>query len=549
MTNPHVRSDGEGLVSTFYNDLHVYAIEAGKWFELTVAARKPTAAAAAAGGGGAAAESETAAASGSGAPGGAGGKPRKGGGKEGDEEAVDEEALDGSLRLLEVGGRRRNRNKDDDDDDDALLGTRKGLAAATAAPADGGLPPPPPPPAQAASALATAPVTAGASGAAGPTVVPSAVPSAMPSAVPSAVPSGEGPARTLVPCARMNAMAALRGSTLYVYGGLVEPEEASELTLSDLWCLDVQKMDGWSCLYEGEALETSLAKEEDDEDDDEGEEGESSDSDSDTDEETDEEGEGEGGKGDGSSSAAKTKSSSSSSSSSSASSAAAALLAAAPEEKLVALEQYLIGQLAPETAPGAQAGGSGGSGSAPGGSGSGGSSSAPGGAGAHEGASPAELKSWIKANCLSGSRPLAACPIARVIMRCVLSTARAREGRPLGVGAVSAITQWATLLRPYTKGSLAGREGTPAQLACVAEATTFCARHGWPAGVLPRLFMTLYEEDIVADATFEAWGKDASDETPGKDATLDTALVHAREFLAWIAEAEEEEEEEGEEED
>jgi hypothetical protein len=129
-------------------------------------------------------------------------------------------------------------------------------------------------------------------------------------------------------------------------------------------------------------------------------------------------------------------------------------------------------------------------------------------------------------------------------MRCVLSTARAREGRPLGVGAVAAVTQWATLLRPYTKGSLAGREGTPAQLACVAEVMAFCARHGWPAGVLPRLFMALYEEDIVADATFEAWGRDASDETPGKDATLDTALAHAREFLAWIAEAEEEEEEE-----
>jgi hypothetical protein len=462
---------------------------------------------------------------------------------------VDEEALDGSLRLLEVGGRRRNRNKDDDDDDDALLGTRKGLAAATAAPADGGLPPPPPPPAPAASALATAPVTAGASGAAGPTVVPSAVTGAAPGAGPSAVPSGEGPARTLVPCARMNAMAALRGSTLYVYGGLVEPEEASELTLSDLWCLDVQKMDGWSCLYEGEALETSLAKEEDDEDDDEDEESDSSDSETDTDEDTDGEGEGEGRKGDGSSSAAKTKSSSSSSASSTAaSSGAAELLAAAPEEKLVALEQYLIGQLAPETAPGAQAGsasgGSGGGGSGSGGSGSGGSGGAPGGAGAHEGASPAELKSWIKSNCLSGARPLAACPIARVIMRCVLSTARAREGRPLGVGAVAAVTQWATLLRPYTKGSLAGREGTPAQLACVAEVMTFCARHGWPAGVLPRLFMALYEEDIVADATFEAWGRDASDETPGKDATLDTALEHAREFLAWIAEAEEEEEEE-----
>ena len=72
----------------------------------------------------------------------------------------------------------------------------------------------------------------------------------------------------MAPVARMKALAALRGNQLYIYGGIVEPEEASELTLSDLWCVDVAKLDGWACLHEGEAPESSLVKEEDSDDDD-----------------------------------------------------------------------------------------------------------------------------------------------------------------------------------------------------------------------------------------------------------------------------------------
>jgi len=103
----------------------------------------------------------------------------------------------------------------------------------------------------------------------------------------------------------MNAAAALRGNALYIYGGLVEPEDASELTLSDLWSVDVAKLDGWSCLYEGEAIETSLAKEEDDDDDDDEDEGEESQEDdsesdeSDDDESDDDDEEGEATKGKG----------------------------------------------------------------------------------------------------------------------------------------------------------------------------------------------------------------------------------------------------------
>ena len=49
----------------------------------------------------------------------------------------------------------------------------------------------------------------------------------------------------------MKACVALRGNTMYAHGGIVEPEGAQELTLNDLWALDLAKLDGWTCLFEG----------------------------------------------------------------------------------------------------------------------------------------------------------------------------------------------------------------------------------------------------------------------------------------------------------
>jgi len=56
-----------------------------------------------------------------------------------------------------------------------------------------------------------------------------------------------------------------RGNTWYVYGGLVEPEDAAELTLNDLWAIDLAKLDGWVCLHEGEKPEVALVREDESE--------------------------------------------------------------------------------------------------------------------------------------------------------------------------------------------------------------------------------------------------------------------------------------------
>ena len=214
--------DGEGLLSEFYNDLHAYNLDAGKWNTLTVNAAK---------GGNKAKQLKSVAEEDS--------SPKKGG-------KVDDTGDD---LLLEGGGRRRNRNRkgggDDEDDED---------------------------------------------------VVAAKAEAAKPAAEASTAAEEAASAASSEPCARMKSSAALRGNTLYIYGGIVEPEEASELTLSDFWSVDLAKLDGWNCLYEGEAVEKTIVREEesdeedDDDDDDDSDDSESEESSEEEDDDEEEEG-------------------------------------------------------------------------------------------------------------------------------------------------------------------------------------------------------------------------------------------------------------------
>ncbi|GFE53318.1 kelch repeat domain containing protein, putative [Babesia ovis] len=52
------------------------------------------------------------------------------------------------------------------------------------------------------------------------------------------------------PPPRMNPHTVVLGNTLYVYGGIVE-QGSVEMTLSDMWALDLSKRDGWRCLDKG----------------------------------------------------------------------------------------------------------------------------------------------------------------------------------------------------------------------------------------------------------------------------------------------------------
>ena len=58
--------------------------------------------------------------------------------------------------------------------------------------------------------------------------------------------AGVVPPRGIVrPFGRINALLAVHGNTLYVYGGIIEAGD-KEVTLDDLWSLDLVKLDGWT---------------------------------------------------------------------------------------------------------------------------------------------------------------------------------------------------------------------------------------------------------------------------------------------------------------
>lgn len=54
------------------------------------------------------------------------------------------------------------------------------------------------------------------------------------------------------PCPRSSAMLAVKHGLLYVYGGMFEAGDR-QVTLNDLYCLDLHKMEEWKALVEMDA--------------------------------------------------------------------------------------------------------------------------------------------------------------------------------------------------------------------------------------------------------------------------------------------------------
>ncbi|XP_015863950.1 kelch domain-containing protein 4 isoform X2 [Peromyscus maniculatus bairdii] len=95
------------------------------------------------------------------------------------------------------------------------------------------------------------------------------------------------------PCPRSNAMLAVKHGLLYVYGGMFEAGDR-QVTLSDLYCLDLHKMEGWKTLVETDPKSQEWLEETDSEEDsssdEEGAEGGDEDQEEDSTEESAEEG-------------------------------------------------------------------------------------------------------------------------------------------------------------------------------------------------------------------------------------------------------------------
>ncbi|KAL6319712.1 hypothetical protein AAG906_026785 [Vitis piasezkii] len=70
------------------------------------------------------------------------------------------------------------------------------------------------------------------------------------------------------PCGRINCSMVVGKDTLYIYGGMMEVKD-QEITLDDLYCLNLSKLDEWKCIIPASKSEWIEASEEEDEDEDE----------------------------------------------------------------------------------------------------------------------------------------------------------------------------------------------------------------------------------------------------------------------------------------
>lgn len=70
------------------------------------------------------------------------------------------------------------------------------------------------------------------------------------------------------PCGRINCSMVVGKDTLYIYGGMMEVKD-EEITLDDLYCLNLSKLDEWKCIIPASKSEWIEASEEEDEDEDE----------------------------------------------------------------------------------------------------------------------------------------------------------------------------------------------------------------------------------------------------------------------------------------
>lgn len=77
------------------------------------------------------------------------------------------------------------------------------------------------------------------------------------------------------------------------------------------------------------------------------------------------------------------------------------------------------------------------------------------------------------------------------------------------------------------------------QLTALYALQVHCYNNSFPKGMLLRLFMYMYDSEIVEEDVFLKWKEDITDEYPGKG----KALFQVNQWLTWLEEAEEEDDE------
>lgn len=82
------------------------------------------------------------------------------------------------------------------------------------------------------------------------------------------------------------------------------------------------------------------------------------------------------------------------------------------------------------------------------------------------------------------------------------------------------------------------QDNTVLQMHCLYASQVFCHNNNFPKGMMLRLFMNLYDMEVIDEDVFLKWKEEVNDEYPGKG----KALFQVNQWLTWLEEAESESE-------
>jgi translation initiation factor 4G len=151
-----------------------------------------------------------------------------------------------------------------------------------------------------------------------------------------------------------------------------------------------------------------------------------------------------------------------------------------------------------------------------------------------DGSSVDSILKWIEHNTPDMQVDAA---FARWLMRTVLKEATMRSSK---LGDDERAKEESRVLRQYSR--LLQRflsDSIDIQLACLFEVQAFWHSMGLPKGMMERLFVDLYDQDVILEEAFKMWRDDTEDRTPGKQ----EALFQTHKWLEWLETAEEESDE------
>mmetsp|Transcript_33505 Transcript_33505/g.106932 ORF Transcript_33505/g.106932 Transcript_33505/m.106932 type:complete len:460 (-) Transcript_33505:164-1543(-) len=123
--------------------------------------------------------------------------------------------------------------------------------------------------------------------------------------------------------------------------------------------------------------------------------------------------------------------------------------------------------------------------------------------------------------------------LMRAMMRKMLTYApRTAEGQPCPKTIERGLKRWTSMIQVVSRPDSEQPLDAQAAAHALFEVQGFCSEHGFPEGLLKKIYYALYDADVINESAFAIWKDTDPDAEPTPNKLK--ALVQANEFLTWL---------------